>query len=105
MPSPEQLVRFRSAVAHDLNGPELVRLVTSLRKKDIDVTAREVLKSAPRGYSSDHPRIELLRYKGITAWREWPIGGWIDTTAPKRRIVSFLREVEPLRRWLDSNVG
>ncbi len=105
MPSPEQLVRLRSAIAHDLTGAELVHLVAALRKKDIHVTAHEVLKSAPRGYSRDHPRIELLRYKGITAWREWPVGSWLDTTAPKRRIVDFLRASAPLRKWLDSNVG
>jgi uncharacterized protein (TIGR02453 family) len=105
MPSPEQLVRFRSAIAHDRTGVELVRLVATLRRKDIDVTAHEVLKSAPRGYSRDHSRIELLRFKGITAWREWPVGAWLGTATPKRRIVDFLRASAPLRKWLESNVG
>jgi uncharacterized protein (TIGR02453 family) len=105
MPSPEQLVRLRSAVAHDRTGVELVRLVAALRRKDIDVTAHEVLKSAPRGYSRDHPRIELLRLKGITAWREWPVGAWLGTATPKRRIIDFLRASALLRKWLESNVG
>ena len=104
MPSGDQLARFRAAIAHDRTGAQLVRVVAELRKKNIEVSAHEVLKSAPRGYSSDHPRIELLRHKGITAWQEWQLGPWLATAAPKRRIIDFLREVVPLRKWLDSNV-
>ena len=33
----------------------------------------------PKGYPKDHPRIELLRYKGLTTWREWPAGAWLGT--------------------------
>ncbi len=104
-PSSDQLARFRVAVADDRTGPELVRLVTELRKKQVEVSAHEVLKSAPRGYPSDHPRIDLLRHKGLTAWEEWPVGPWLDTNAPKRRIADFLRATVPLRKWFDSNVG
>lgn len=103
MPSAGQLASFRAAIADDRTGVRLVRVVAELRRKDIQVSAHELLKSAPRGYPSDHPRIELLRHKGITAWKEWPVGAWLDTAAPKRRIIDFLREVAPLRNWLDSN--
>ena len=105
MPSSDQLARFRAAVADSRTGPELVRLVTALRKKHVAVSAHEVLKSAPRGYPGDHPRIDLLRHKGLTAWKEWPVGRWLDTSAPKRRIADFLRITAPLRKWFDSNVG
>ena len=105
MPSPGQLTRFRAAVAHETRGAELVKLVKELRGKGIGVSARETLKSAPRGYASDHPRIELLRHKGLTAWKEWPVGTWLATAAPKRRIADVLRATAPLRTWLDQNVG
>ena len=105
MPSADQLARFRAAVAHDRTGTELVRLIEALRKKDIAVSAHEVLKTAPRGYAADHPRIELLRHKGLTAWQEWPAGKWLDGVAPKKRITDVLRAAAPLRRWLDDNVG
>ncbi|MGO9340935.1 MAG: DUF2461 domain-containing protein [Acidimicrobiales bacterium] len=105
MPSSDQLARFRAAVADNRAGPELVRLVSALRKKKCEVSAHEVLRSAPRGYPIDHPRIELLRYKGLTAWKDWPVGSWLDTSAPKRRIVDFLRATASLRKWFDSNVG
>jgi len=105
MPSSEQLARLRAVIADDITGPELVEIVAALRKKDIEVSAHDVVKSAPRGYSRDHPRIELLRYKGITAWTEWPVGAWLGTAEPKRRIVTFLRASSALRKWLETNVG
>ena len=104
MPSPDQLARFRAAVADDRKGPELMGLVADLRKRHIPVTAHQVLKSAPRGYPADHPRIELLRHKGLTAWKEWSVGPWLATVAPKQRIVEFLQTTTPFRNWLESNV-
>ncbi len=105
MPSPGQLRSLRAAVADESSGADLLGLVNVLRTKGIEVSARETLKSAPRGYPSDHPRIELLRYKGMTAWREWPVGAWLSSGASKRRIVEFLRATTPLREWLAQNVG
>lgn len=104
-PSAHQLTRYRAAAAADRTGHELAQLVSVLRKKGIEVSAHDVLKTAPRGYPADHPRIELLRYKGLTAWREWPIGAWLGAATAKRRIEQFLRDAAPLRAWLERNVG
>ena len=105
MPSSDQLARYRAAVADEVRGEQLLDLVEGLRKKHIEVSSHEALKSAPRGYPKDHPRIDLLRLKGLTAWKEWPVGAWLATPSSKRRIVEFLRETAPLREWLDGNVG
>jgi uncharacterized protein (TIGR02453 family) len=105
MPAPAQLTRYRAAVADEKRGAELARILSGLRRKRMQVSAHETLKSAPRGYPNDHPRIELLRFKGLTAWKEWPVGAWLGTAASKRRIIEVLRASAPLRKWLDSNVG
>jgi len=63
-----------------------------------------VLKSAPRGYSADHPRIELLRYKGVTTWQQWPVEQWLTTSAAKDRLVQFFRASTPLNEWLAVHV-
>jgi uncharacterized protein (DUF2461 family) len=63
------------------------------------------LKTAPRGFPKDHPRIELLRYKGLVTWREWPVGRWLGTAEAKDSIVEFLRASRPVVDWLASNVG
>jgi uncharacterized protein (TIGR02453 family) len=105
IPSANQLARFRAAVDEERSGMELVALVATLRQKDVNIHAHEVLKSAPRGYAKDHPRIELLRYKGLTAWKEWPVGGWLASATVKKRLVDFLRASGPLRTWLEANAG
>jgi uncharacterized protein (TIGR02453 family) len=105
MPSPAQLARFRAAVADGRTGRQLVALVEELHRRRLRVSAHETLKSAPRGYPVDHPRIDLLRHKGLTAWKEWAVGPWLGTAAPKRRIADALRATAPLRAWLDRNVG
>jgi hypothetical protein len=64
---PEQLDRFRRAIADDKTGRKVVELCDTLRKAKIDVTAREALKTAPKGYPKDHPRIDLLRHKSLYA--------------------------------------
>jgi uncharacterized protein (TIGR02453 family) len=105
MPSSDQLARFRAAVAADTTGRQVVRIVAALENKGVSVTSHEVLKTAPRGYPKDHPRIELLLFKGLTAWQQWPVGPWLGTAAAKQRIVDFFRAAAPLRTWLDANVG
>jgi len=103
--APDQLERYREAVDRDRSGRALERVVTDARAKGIDVNGHSVLKSAPKGYAKDHPRVELLRYKGITEWKQWPTGAWLGTRKAKDRIVDFMEASKPLNAWLRSNVG
>jgi hypothetical protein len=57
------------------------------------------------GYPSDHPRIELLRFKGLICWQQWPVAPWPGTAKAKDRVVGFLGTAAPLHRWLDQQVG
>ena len=101
----DQLDRYRKAVAEDGSGVELATLVATVRKAGLEVTGHDVLKTAPRGYPRDHPRIELLRYKGLITWREWPAGAWLGTGGAKDRVVEFFRRSKPVNEWLRTNVG
>ena len=105
MMATDQIARYRQAVADDNSGTRLVRLITALEKKGIDVSSHEVLKTAPRGYATDHPRIHLLRNKDLVCWREWPVGRWLGTAQAKQRIVDFFRATRPLNAWLAEHVG
>jgi uncharacterized protein (DUF2461 family) len=67
--------------------------------------AHEVLKTAPRGVPKDHPRIDLLRHKGIAMMKTWPVGAWLGTIKAKDRVVTTLRAAEPLNGWLTRHVG
>lgn len=103
--APDQLERFRAAVDDATSGRKLERLADALRAKDIEVGGHEQLKTAPRGYPKDHPRIDYLRMKGLTAWRQWAPAAWMGTPKAKDRIVQFLKDAKPLNTWLAGNVG
>ena len=101
----DQLERFRAAVDDDASGAEVERIAGALTKKGYTLGAMEELKTAPRGYAKDHPRIELLRRKGLTAFRQYPVSAWMGS----RKAVAKVRETwagaVPLCAWLDTHVG
>ncbi len=105
MPQPEQLRRFRIAVDGQKSGAELEGIVAVLREDGYDVGAHQVLRTAPRGYPKDHPRIELLQQKGIVMSRSWPVAPWLATKKAKNRVVACLAAARPLNGWLERYVG
>jgi len=98
------LDRYRRAVAADKSGKKLAAIVAKARSEGLEVMSRDELKTAPKGYPIDHPRIDLLRFKGIALWRDWPAGAWLGNGKSKDRVVEFFRSSTPLNRWLDANV-
>ncbi|HCT80050.1 MAG TPA: TIGR02453 family protein [Micromonosporaceae bacterium] len=105
MMAPDQLARYREAVAHDRKGGELEKIVGKLKSNDIEVGGQDTLKTVPKGYPRDHPRAEMLRHKGLAAFKQWPIAAWLGTAAAKKRVVDFLRATRPLHDWQDKYVG
>ncbi len=103
--SSAQLERYRRAVDDDTEGTGLAGLLDRLRAEGVAAGGAQVLKIAPRGYSTDHPRAELLRWKGLVCWQHWPVAPWLHTAKAKDRVAGFLRTAAPLQRWLDRNVG
>jgi uncharacterized protein (TIGR02453 family) len=103
--APDQLERYREAVADDMTGQQLAGLVSDVEAAGLRLMSHDLLKTAPRGYPKDHPRIELLRYKGIATWRAWPAGPWLGTKKAKERVEEFFAISEPIGGWLSANVG
>jgi uncharacterized protein (TIGR02453 family) len=103
--APDQLERYRQAVSQDRPGAALETIVAEARAAGLTVTGHDVLKTAPKGYPKDHPRIELLRHKGLISWREWPPQAWLGTRKAKDRVVESLRRSKPLSAWLRRHVG
>jgi uncharacterized protein (TIGR02453 family) len=103
--APDQLDRYRSAVAADATGDELEKIADALRGQGASVQGHQALKRVPPGYSADHPRADLLRQKGLYAWKHWPVEPWLGTPLARAEVAGFLAAVEPLSEWLTSNVG
>jgi uncharacterized protein (TIGR02453 family) len=102
--APDQLERFRAAVADDRSGPELEAAVAAARAAGLE-TAGRALKTAPRGYARDHPRLELLRHRALIAGRALPPGDGIPAGAALAHASSTWRAAAPLNAWLDAYVG
>jgi uncharacterized protein (DUF2461 family) len=101
----DQLARYRAAVDDDQSGPPLERIVAEAAADGVRIHGHDRLKRVPRGYPPDHPRADLLRHKGVVAWKEWPVAPWLGTAAAKRRVADFLRASAPLNQWLGTHVG
>jgi len=105
MMASDQLDRFRRCIDDDRTGKELEKLVKTLEKAKVEVTGHDSLKTAPKGYPKDHPRIDLLRQKGLIAWQHWSPGAWLGTVQAKKRVVDLLHAAQPMCAWLDKHVG
>ncbi len=100
----DQLERFRAAVADETAGAELVAVVAGVERRGYSVGG-EALKTAPRGWPRDHPRVRFLRHKGLTIGRTFAPEPWLHTARARDRIVRVWRDGAPLNAWLDAHVG
>ncbi|HTL86070.1 MAG TPA: DUF2461 domain-containing protein [Acidimicrobiia bacterium] len=105
MLAPDQLERYRVAVADTRKGPQLASAVAALRKQRYRVEARESLKRVPRGVDPEHPRAELLKMKGMHVGCDFGAPRWLHTAKAYDRIVKAWRDAAPVNRWLDRHVG
>jgi uncharacterized protein (TIGR02453 family) len=99
MVEPEQLARFRTAVAGDRTGRELVAIVAALRKKGYEIGGQE-LKRVPPPHPQDHPRGELLKHKRLIYWKTWPIEAWVATPQAREKVAKAWRDGAELNTWL-----
>lgn len=101
----DQLARFREAVDHDARGREIETVVGALARKGFTAGSIGELKTAPRGYSRDHPRIALLRRKGLMVFRSWEPAAWMATRTLATRVRDAWEAGAAMNAWLDTHVG
>jgi uncharacterized protein (TIGR02453 family) len=99
----DQLVRYRAAAAGG-RGEALARALEEASSGGMEVGG-ETLRGAPQGYARDHPRIALLRRKGVYLGASLPPGDALETRAPLEVARRAWREAVPVVAWLDAHVG
>jgi uncharacterized protein (TIGR02453 family) len=99
-----RLARIRDAIAEDRRGRDLERILGSLQEGGWEVGG-ERLKTSPRGYDADHPRIELLRHKSMTLGKSYGFERFIHTPELLDRIRDDWREATPFVDWVADNAG
>lgn len=102
---PDQLARYREAVDDTRAGAALEKAVAAVRAKKLVVPEHHALKTAPRGYPRDHPRIELLRMTSMAAMRSWEPAAWMHTKGAAGRILTVWRDAAPLHAWCNRHIG
>lgn len=103
-PQTETLKQIRRAIDDGVHGRALERIKADLEAADRSYSPAE-LKTAPRGYPKDHPRIDLLRRKNHVAMTLLAPGPWLHTAEAADRIVAVWRTIDPLCAWLDRHTG
>ncbi len=102
--APDQLRRLRESVADDLRGTTLSEILAKLVRQGWDIRG-EMLKTAPRGYTADHPRIELLRYKSLYAATSYEPDDALHTPEAADRVRIRWRQVRAFNEWAADHVG
>jgi len=85
-------------------GRELAAIVASLREAGLSIGG-DRLKTRPRGVAADHPRVDLLRHRSLTASRDWPADPLLQGRQALILVNETWRQLVPLCDWLCEHVG
>ncbi|QWC86202.1 DUF2461 domain-containing protein [Nocardioidaceae bacterium] len=95
---PARLAAFRTAVDSPA-GESLERTLAALEGAGWE-RGGDRLKTSPRGWDADHPRIDLLRHKTLTLAKHYGFEDWIHTPALADQVAADWREAMPLVTWV-----
>ena len=97
------LQRYRDAVDDDRLGAELEDVVRRLRAAGYEIGG-DRLRTRPRGVAADHPRLELMRHRGLFAGRSYGSEPWLHTAGLSDRVAADWRAMSPLVDWMADHV-
>ncbi len=94
-----RLATIRQAIDDKAHGVQLEEILASLVGSGW-VLGGDKLKTSPRGYDADHPRIELLRHKSMTLGKDYGFEPVIHTPELVDTIRADWREATPFVEWV-----
>ena len=102
--APDQVERYRAAVDAEPAGQQLAAIVAMLQEGGLSIGG-DRLRTRPRGVAGDHPRLELLRHRSLTASRDWPAGPLLHDRQALGLVQQTWVQLIPLCDWLCRHVG
>ena len=102
---PPALARFREIVDDPRLARGLDAVLVQVRGEGFALMSDDALRTAPRGYPVDHPRIDLLRLKRLAFGREDGLEDWLWTPDAFDIVSDAWRTVSLWCRWLEENLG
>ena len=103
-PGSPHLAALREAIDDDRSGRQLRRILNALQKAGWELGG-EALKTAPRGYDADHPRIDLLRHKSISLRKSYGFEPVIHTAELLDLVREDWRAGRKLVQWVGAHTG
>ncbi len=103
-PEPKILKSVREAIDYD--GEQLEKILSKKSFKETfgSLYEDEKLKSAPKGYSNDHPHIRLLRHKTFAVLHSLDQKEVFQKNF-KDKIIAVYKEMLPFRRYLNQAIS
>lgn len=104
MPEAEHLKAIRQEI--DYNGEELKKIInsTGFVKAFGKLNEEDKLKTAPKGYSSDHADIELLKLKSFTVSSAIDDKKFLEKGIAES-VTTIWKELLPLNRFIEGAIG
>lgn len=102
-PPKEKLDSIRAAI--DYNGDEFKKIIQkkSFKKTFGDLMEIDPLKTSPKGYSKDHPYIDLLRKKTFAVMHSFSEKEVLGDDF-QEKVIEVYKEMLPFRRYLNKAV-
>lgn len=102
---PAALARFRSIVDDNRLFGDHEATLEEAADRGFEVMTDDSLRTAPRGFTADHPRIGLLRLKRLAIARHDEPAEWMWDAGAAAVIAERWRVVSEWCDWLTENLG
>ncbi|PWN03417.1 TIGR02453 family protein [Nocardioides silvaticus] len=99
----KDLALIREGMAEEKAGKRLERILRDLERGGFEIGG-EQLKTAPRGYDKEHPRIGLLRHKSLLGGKKYGFEPFIHTPELLDRVRHDWRKLRPLVGWMEDQL-
>lgn len=100
----DQINRYRAAIVDDRAGGSLAEALITAQAAGLELIG-DSLTLAPRGYPSDHPRVELLKLRAVLIGSLATGESGIARDDALNHVAGTWRAAAPITRWLDDYVG
>ncbi|WP_306360964.1 DUF2461 domain-containing protein [Nocardia sp. CC227C] len=97
--SPAQRTALRAAIDDEVRGTELERLLEQTNAAGYTIGG-DKLKTKPKGFTAEHPRIDLLRHQSLVATRDFGAPTWLTTAKAAGQVRAAWEDLRLLVEWL-----
>lgn len=104
-PATDQLKRFRAIVDDNRLVGDLEATIEEVGESGFEVFDEDALTTAPRGFTVDHPKIDLLRLRNLAIRRVHAVEPWMFGPESLDRVREGWRTIGIWNDWLVENVG